>query len=65
MAQWLARRIADPEVSGSNPASHSEVSSGSDGPGPCPRNFTSSTEKRQPFALPHPTLKVGHGQHSF
>ena len=24
VAQWLARRIADREVSGSNPASHSE-----------------------------------------
>ena len=43
VAQWLARRIADREVSGSNPASHSEkFHRGAMGRGPVLANFTSS-----------------------
>ena len=64
MAQWLARQIADREVSGSNPASHREnCHRGAGSWDPILVNFTSSTEMRHPPALPFPTLKFRHGQH--
>ena len=62
-AQWLARRIADREVSGSNPASHSEkCHRGAMSWGPVLAHFTSSTEMRQAPTLPLPTLKFEHEQ---
>ena len=65
MSQWLARRITNREVSGSNPASHSEkFHRGAIGWGPVLANFTSSTERKHRPALPLPTLKFGHG-HDF
>ena len=64
VAHWLARRIADREVSDSNPAGHSEkCHRGAMGQGSVLTNFTSSTEMRHPPALPFPTLKFGHGQY--
>ena len=60
LAQGLARRIVRKrEVSGSNPASHSEkCHRGAMGRGPVLTNFTSSTEMRHPPALSLP--KFGH-----
>ena len=63
VAQWLARRIADREVSGSNPASHmGKCHRGAMGRGSVLADFTSSTEMRHPPALPLLTLKLGPGQ---
>ena len=61
VAKWLARQIADREVSGSNPTSHSEVSSGSDAPGPCPRKFHQlhGNEAFSCSASPYAQLRAG------
>ena len=66
VAQWLATRIGDREVSGSNPASHSEkCHRGAMARGPVLANFISSTEMRHPPALPLPSLKFGYGQYFY